>query len=80
MAIALTGVALPFLIASTRRAIRSRVIGALVVLVPLTVLLFHAVAAQRAAAFVVVLPPLGLLSLAGWSYRRWAWETEAAPP
>ena len=80
VAIALAGVALPFLIASLRRAIRSRVIAALVILVPLTVLLFHAVAAQKAAAFVVVLPPLGLLMLATWSYRSWAWETEAPPP
>ncbi|MEO6575346.1 MAG: hypothetical protein ABIP89_15980, partial [Polyangiaceae bacterium] len=79
VAIALAGIALPFLIASLRRAIRSRVISAMLVLVPLTILLFHAVAAQKAAAFVVVLPPLGLLSLAAWSYRRWAWETEAPP-
>ena len=80
VAIALAGVALPLLIASLRRAIRSRVIAALAVLVPLTVLLFHAVAAQKAGAFVVILPPLGLLSLAAWSYRRWAWETEGTPP
>jgi hypothetical protein len=80
IAIALAGIALPFLIASLRRGIRSRIIAAMLVLVPMTILLFHAVAAQKAAVFVVVLPPLGLLSLAAWSYRRWAGETEAPPP
>ena len=79
VATAVAGAALALIVASTRRRTLARAACALAAVSAMGIFVFHAAAARAAPSFVVVLPPIGLLTFGVWSYRGWGWETERTP-
>jgi hypothetical protein len=75
LATALAGIALPMLIARTRRRTLPFAAIALGATSFLTILAFQAAAGARIPAFGVTLPPFVLLVLAAASYGSWPWQT-----
>ncbi len=72
------GTALALVASTLRQGSRRRIVLSAAVVLPLTVLFFHAAAAHRASPYLAGLPPLALLVHAALRYRTWGWELGAS--